>query len=192
MSLDDLNRWNAKYSAMAPPVELKPDAWLREAIASESPGRALELASGLGHNAIWLARQGWRVDAVDVSTVGLRHAQSFMQNLGLRVNWIEADLDEFVPESGVYDLALVFRFLDRRRLPALLETALRPGGRLVYETFTMSHTRRVDSRMKNPDFALQSDELLQLFPNCDPVSYQECSLTDRDVARLVARRKGSP
>lgn len=188
MSASDLDRWNEKYAAKGGPAQLAPDAWLIEQVTGLPPGRALELACGLGHNAIWLAQQGWQVDAVDVSPVGLSLAQQQANENHVSVNWIAADLDEFSPEIGAYDLVLVFRFLERARLPGIIERALKPGGRLLYETFTTAHLARSDSHMKNPDFALSPGELPTLFSACAVCEYSECSLPDRDVARLLARK----
>ncbi len=188
MSSSDLERWNAKYALATNAICVAADDWLKEQLANVAAGRALELACGLGHNAIWLAQEGWLVDAVDISGVGLARAAEFGRAVGVKVNWIAADLDEYVPEARAYDLVVVFRFLDSTRLPGIIESALRPGGVLVYETFTMAHLKRPDSRMKNPAFALTPGELPTLFPRCVSRLYAECSLPDRDVARLVAQK----
>ena len=186
MAASDRERWDAKYADKPVPDQFSPDEWLIEQVAGLPPGRALELACGLGHNAIWLALDGWQVDAVDISPTGLARAEDLAARHGARVNWIAADLDEFNPESTAYDLVLVFRFLDRGQLPGAIQRALRPGGRLINETFTMAHLARPDSHMKNPAFVLEPGELPRLFPQLDVLSYAECSLADRDVARLVA------
>src|SRR5262245_48589585 len=139
MSASDRERWDAKYADKPAPDQLSPDDWLVEQAAELPAGRALELACGLGHNAVWLAGHGWNVDAVDISAIGLARAEELAERCGTRVNWVVADLDEFVPEPAAYNLVLVFRFLDRGRLPGIIREALRSGGRLVYETFTMAH-----------------------------------------------------
>ncbi len=51
------------------------------------------------------------------------------------INWIEADLDDWQPKPDSYDLAIVFRFLDRVTVPLIVNDGLRPGGWLIYETF---------------------------------------------------------
>jgi SAM-dependent methyltransferase len=129
------------------------------------------------------------VDAVDISPVGLAQAQELALACGVRVNWIAADLDEFPVAPECYDLVVVFRFLDRVRVPGIVERGLRPGGRLIYETFTLSHTQRPESHMKNPAFALEPGELPRLFPRLTVVSFAECSLADRDVARFVGVKR---
>lgn len=188
MSAEDQQRWDEKYSRRERPRELAPDPWLQNVSTPLPPGRALELACGLGHNAIWLAQKGWRVDAVDISPVGLRLAADLAGRHGVAVNWIAADLDEFTPDEATYNLISVFRFLDRARLPRMIERALCPGGILIYETFSAAHLVRADSHMKNPAFILADGELPRLFPSLDIVSYTACDLADRTVARLVARR----
>jgi tellurite methyltransferase len=188
MSASDRQRWDEKYGAKPGSEKLTPDAWLIEQASGLQPGRTLELACGLGHNAIWLAQQGWTVDAVDVSPFGLASAATLAQAYAARVNWIATDIDEFIPQADAYDLVIVFRFLDRVRLPEIVQQALRSGGTLIYETFTAAHINRPDSHMKNTAYALQPQELPRLFPQFEVVSYAECALADRDVARCVATK----
>jgi 2-polyprenyl-3-methyl-5-hydroxy-6-metoxy-1,4-benzoquinol methylase len=192
MSLEDRLRWDAKYAAKTLPDRLAPDDWLIENVSGLRPGRALELACGMGQNTIWLAQQGWQVDAVDVSRTGLELAALLADRHDARVNWIVADLDRFTPEPRAYDLVLVFRFLERIALPRQIESALRPGGRLLYETFTTAHLSRPESRMRNPAFALAPGELPRLFPSLRVISYTECDLPDRSVARLAAASDEAP
>src|SRR5262245_34208272 len=187
MSTADRERWDTKYAEKTAPVRLSSDDWLIEQVSGLAPGRALELACGLGHNAIWLAQQGWRVDAVDISPVGLARAEDLAARCGVNVRWIAADLEDFSPESAAYDVVLVFRFRARRPVPGIVHRALRPGSRLIYETFTAAHLARPDSHMKHPAFALAPGELPRLFPQLDVISCAECPLPDRDVARLVAQ-----
>lgn len=189
MSLSDRERWDVKYAAKSLPELVVPDDWLVKHVTRRTPGVALELACGLGHNAIWLANQGWKVDAVDVSPVGLTLAEDFAKRVRRStVSWIAADLDEFEPRAEAYDLVLVFRFLDRSHVPELIERALRPGGLLVYETFSQGQMTRADNHLRSADFTLASNELPVLFPKLTVVEYEEVDLADRSVARLVARR----
>lgn len=194
MAESDRLRWEAKYADKDAPAELDPDSWLRQSLANVSPGipgTALDLACGLGDNAIWLAEQGWRVEAVDIAPTALRIAANQAEKLGVDVTWREADLDDFVPEPGKYDLVVVFRFLDRTRLPKVIDRALRPGGLLLYETFTASQLKRKDNHLKNASFVLMSGELPNLFPNFEVLEHQEIELPDRSVARYCGRKRRS-
>ena len=190
MSLSDLERWNAKYAVKTAPSEVLPDEWLTRHAAALAPGAALELACGLGHNAIWLAQHGWKVDAVDVSPVGLKLAEDLAHNAGCpTISWIAADLDTFEPCRERYDLTFVFRFLDRQHLPQLITSSLRPGGMLIYETFSRAQMSRPDNHLKSADFTLAPGELTALFPDFVVIESEEVNLPDRSVARLIARKR---
>jgi SAM-dependent methyltransferase len=129
MSLEDRARWEEKYKAGVHP-ETEPDPILSQALAFAPPkGRALDVACGRGRHAIALARRGYEVDAVDLSPMGLASARERAE--GLRVRWIEADLDVWEPPEGVYAVVVCVDFSDERLVPRLLR-ALAPGGVLAY------------------------------------------------------------
>ena len=102
MSMRDRDRWNERHAKCEPLSIVQPDEWLVEAFqlietacgTTESPQRTLDVACGLGHNAIWLAQQGLRSDAVDISTNGLELARQCATANNVDVCWIEADLDD--------------------------------------------------------------------------------------------------
>lgn len=191
MAEQDRKRWNQKHAGCRANPNAEPDEWLAEAlqVANVAPGRALDVACGLGHNAIWLASQGWQVDAVDISATGLKIARQSAAASDVHINWIEADLDDWTPDRQLYDLVLVFRFLDRTTVPQLVRTALRPGGWLIYETFSAAHGQRSDTHIRNPAYLLSAGELPALFPDIDVVTCREDALPDRTVQRLLGLRR---
>lgn len=197
MSMRDRDRWNERHAKSEPLWIVEPDEWLVESLQlietapseTKSRRRALDIACGLGHNAIWLAQQGWRVDAVDISANGLKLARQCAAANGVDVCWIEADLDDWTPSANEYDLAVVFRFIDRETVPRIVRTALRADGWLVYETFSAAQCGRSDNHIRNPAFTLAPGELSTLFPDFDVVAHREDALHDRTVERLLGRRQ---
>ena len=133
MSTADRIRWDEKYSSRES-THIPPDEWLVQCTQNRARGAALEIACGLGQNAIWLAEQGWDVDAIDISPVGLALAAQTALRRNVSVQWQAADLDDesWTPPRKAYDLIVVFRFLDRVRLPRLIKERLAPGGILGY------------------------------------------------------------
>ncbi len=188
MSECDRTRWDEKYAGQSVPRSLEPDEWLVQCAAGLPKGRALDLACGLGHNAIWLAQQGWTVDAIDISPTGITLATKLANNQQQQVNWIVEDLDDHQAPTEFYDLIIVFRFLDRNLIPKIVRSALAPGGHLVYETFSSKQLERRDNHLKNPAFTLQPGELAALFSELEPIAFHEVELDDRAVARLFARK----
>ena len=101
-----------------------------------SPGTALDAGCGEGADALWLAERGWRVTAVDFSTVALERGAARARERGLedRITWLHADLDSWTPEES-FDLVtahyLHSRGADRTALFARLASAVAPGGTLL-------------------------------------------------------------
>ncbi len=99
------------------------------------PGRALDAGSGEGGDALWLAGRGWRVTAVDFSTVALGRAAAEAGRLGAEVDWVHADLTRWAPPADAFDLVSA-QYLhlpgdDRDPVIARLAAAVAPGGSLL-------------------------------------------------------------
>lgn len=107
---------------------------LHALLESRPPGRALDLATGLGRNAAALAERGWAVDAVDLSRSTLDRARERVDPDPGAVEWILADVDSYAFPRGAYDLVAISFFDVRDRLPAVKST-LAPGGILFYEHY---------------------------------------------------------
>lgn len=188
MTSADRERWDTKYVAQAAPTELRPPDWLVKHIAALPPGRALDLACGHGRAAIWLAERGWDVTAMDISPQGLAAARQWAESRRVHVNWVASDLDDAPLGDAEFDLITVFRFLDRNTLPGRIMVALRPGGRLLYETFLLSETPGRTPHVRNPAYLLRPGELPQLFRELKVLDYDE-HVTDMDaMARLAAMK----
>ncbi|ACL71302.1 methyltransferase domain-containing protein [Thioalkalivibrio sulfidiphilus] len=133
-------------------------------------GRALDLASGLGGNARLLAQYGLDTEAWDISPVAADKLNVLAQAQSLPLQARVRDVEQSPPEPESYNVIVVSRFLDRARVPALID-ALRPGGLLFYETFTRE---AVDATgPSDPAFRLAPNELLQLFAPLRLVAYRE-------------------
>lgn len=193
MSDDDRTRWNARYSAGAYGERTNPCALLEHWVTQWPPpapdARALDLACGAGRNSIYLAGQGYRVNAVDISAAALARgaeraqAQSHSKK-GLSINWQEQDLDAPRLEAG-YSLIIVVRYADLKlvqRLPQLLL----PGGRLLVEAHLGGplFTSRQDERDANGDRVIggPGSERFRLAPG----SLSAACLSQADVSGAMA------
>ena len=134
--------WDERYAATARVWSAGPNCWVEELVAlmTPAPGRhALDVGAGEGRNALWLAERGWTVTAVDFSQVALTRAHDLaverLAERAERVVLVRADLDDYVPEPGSYDLVLVaYLHLPaerRRQVLARAADALAPGGTLL-------------------------------------------------------------
>jgi SAM-dependent methyltransferase len=128
-------RWDERHTAEAPIESREPDPTLIKEIEGMRPGRALDLGSGDGRNAVWLASHGWRVTAVDFSPVALERGRTLATACGVGVDWELADLLEWVPPAGAFELvALFFIHLppdERHVVYTRAAAAVTPGGTLL-------------------------------------------------------------
>lgn len=177
MAADDRKRWNEKHATTH--GDDAPSKFLLEILASKvwliRPGRALDVATGKGHNAIYLAAQRFRVDAVDISAAALQEARKAARARGQAVNFIEADLEHADLPRGAYDLVINFNYLDRG-LVAHMKSALKPGGHIVFETYLID--QREIGHPKNPAYLLGHNELLDLFREFRILWYREGKFAD--------------
>ncbi len=172
MATHDKERWDSKHTAEHEPGE--PAAFLRQIFQPGpweiQPGRALDIATGKGRNALFLAEQGFTVDAIDISEVGLQQAQRQAEKQGLTLNWIQADLASFEFPDSAYDLILNINFLLRSLVPKM-KKALRPGGYIIFDTYLIDQQDLGHPR--NPAYLLNHNELLDLFRGFRILCYQE-------------------
>ncbi len=186
MSAEDRIRWNKVYYERALRAYPPPDALLvayAPRPESVAPRRvALDIAAGLCQNAIWLAEQGYLVNALDISHVALERGRAEMAMRNLRtINFLHADLDNAQIMAGAYDLICCFRFLARHLFPDLRD-ALLPGGMLIYQAWNVRRLK------KHPDttraFLLELRELPSFFPGWEVLHDDEVG----DISRFVARK----
>jgi SAM-dependent methyltransferase len=127
--------WDERYAGPELVWGSGPNCFVAEELAALPPGRAIDLGTGEGRNAIWLAERGFTVTAVDFSRVGLARAAGLAARRGVSVDWVHADLLDYQPTPGRYDLVLIaYIQLPADRLTELARTAaaaLAPGGTLL-------------------------------------------------------------
>lgn len=192
MAEADRDKWNERhrdgYAAHG-----QPSALLQQWIERIPRGRALDLACGAGRNALFLAANGFEVDAVDISDVALDLGRRRARAAGLRVNWIEQDLDEPLALADSYTLLLVVRYVN---LPLIRELSgrLLPGGMLVTEQHFVTDAEV--GGPSDPMFRLQPGALREFAESLGfRLRFSEEAILDEDpggqpmaLARLVAQR----
>lgn len=164
MSASDRVHWDTIYRTRGESPFPDPDPLLYQAVPPLRAGEtahALDLACGLGQNGLWLAEQGYTVDLIDVSRVALTHARTEATRRNLRsVNFFQLDLDNAQLQTAAYDLICVIRFLDRSLLPQI-RAAMKPGGRILYQTFNVRFLREKPDM--HPAYLLEIGELAGFF-----------------------------
>ena len=213
MSHADKEKWDARYRGGAYEDRTHPSALLAHwadrlemagTVSATRRGiaiapRAIDIACGAGRNALFLARRGWRVDAVDISAVALARLRAAADAESLPVKCVERDLE---PASSAldglgnqrYDLALVVRYVNTPLVESL-HRALAAGGHLIAEMHL--RTDEAVAGPRSPRFRVVPGELRNAGKSLEPLHYHEGLVIDPDgrtvaLAQLVGRRPDTP
>ena len=189
---DDRERWNERYRSDDFSLPDTPSPLLEEFVASLPNGRALDVATGTGRNALYLADHGYQVDAVDLSDEALAIARdrAAERSRSGDVDWIQADFDEYPLSEEAYDVVFVNFYHTLDRLPAIKE-ALAPDGVLVYEHHLRS-SKSIDRGPSSDRYRFRSNDLLRACLDLTVLHYEE-NIRENDgrkaaIVTLVARK----
>jgi len=150
-------------------------------------GRVLDVAMGNGENAVYLAGMGFEVKGVDISTEAVKNALVLAHVAQVSITASVADLEKnYHIDKDSYDVIICFNYL-QRSLIQQIKDGIRPGGIVVYETFTVDQARF--GKPKNPDHLLERNELLNFFREFRCLHYHEGIFeVRRAVAGILAEK----
>jgi 2-polyprenyl-3-methyl-5-hydroxy-6-metoxy-1,4-benzoquinol methylase len=183
-------KWNQRYLE-GRHGDLPPDPMLVSAFDRyieplfPNAGYALDIAGGIGRHAVFLAGKGWKVRMIDIAEAGIVNARKNAGSLASQIEFCVEDLTRF--QSGVrsYDAIAVFFFLHREIFSELVK-ALKPGGLLIYKTYTRGQTKFGGGPTK-PAYLLDENELLHSFRELHVLHYAEL-IRDCGMAEFVGQK----
>lgn len=178
MSEEERSDWDRRYREGTYQPRSSPLSVLEQMIDRLPRGRALDIACGTGRNALFLAKHGYEVDAVDGAPEALRVGEEQARAQGLEVRWTEADLDDYIPPESDYAVIVNCFYLNRGLLPRLAE-ALAGDGYIFIE----QHLRTPLPVSGSREWRLEPNELLRTFSGLRIVHYQEGVGRDEDPDR---------
>ncbi|KAB1941393.1 NAD(P)/FAD-dependent oxidoreductase [Micromonospora sp. ALFpr18c] len=198
--------WEERYRSKPAVWSGRPNPQLVAEVADLPPGRAMDVGSGEGADAVWLAERGWRVTAVDISTTALARAAEYADTAGVgdRIEFTHADLREKPPAEEAYDLVSAqFMHLppvQRRELFARLAAAVAPGGVLLIVGHHPSDLWASAHRLHMPDMMYTAEdvaadldpsrwEILAAEARPREITNPEGTTTTHHDAVLLARRR---
>ena len=198
--MPNLKEWEERYQRPDYWAGVEPSAFLREMLPFLPRGPVLDLACGEGRNAVYLAAQGWQVTGVDWSPAGLEKATALALAHGLRATRLAGievagpgtrlglavvDLEKAALPVERFDVVLCVNYLQRSLFSAI-ERALRPGGVLLYQAYTLEQLQ-FDGGPRSPEFLLRPGELCAAFPRLRTLFCSEHN-AGKGVASLFASK----
>ena len=170
-----MTTWDERFRTGEYPTDVEPSPVLREYLDEASGGKALDVACGTGRNAVFLAEQGYDVDAIDQSAEGLRitRKEAAKRGVGERINPIQADATRFEYPAAHYDVVTIsfFRILDRL---GDLKAALAPDGLLFYQHHLRSDPP-AEAGPRSERSRFRANELLHACLDLTVLYYEESS-----------------
>jgi SAM-dependent methyltransferase len=191
--------WDDRYRSAGKLWSGQPNPQLVAQTADLAPGEALDAGCGEGADAIWLARQGWTVTAVDVSAVALARAAGYAarpgeepgEEIARRITWQRQDLRSWDPGPERFDLvsAQYMHLLRAEQVSMLarLAAAVRPGGTLLVVAHHPDDLHANVGRTGRPDMFLYAEDMAA---SLDPGEW-EITVADA-VGRSVTDLDGQP
>lgn len=179
----DRERWDSRYSQEYGDTPT-PDPLLLDCSHLLTGGRALDLACGIGSNSLFIAQNGYWVDALDTSMVALRRLQEESHQQHLPVGCVLVDLDYYPIPANLYDLVMVFHFFSKN-LVGSIRAALKPGAILVYATFNYRHMSERPGFCR--DYLVPPGGLGQFFLDLEAIIDEEFSGENGAVSQFVAK-----
>lgn len=174
--------WDERYSAGHYVYGTEPNDFLAQNADRIPKGEVLCLAEGEGRNAVFLARRGYRVTAVDASSVALAKAERLAEQHGVTITTIRADLADYPLGTDRWDgVVSIFAHVPppiRSRLHAELRQALKPGGVLLLEAYTAAQLGRGTGGPSMPELMMSAAALREELAGLELHHLQEL---ERDV-----------
>lgn len=184
-SQQDKERWNRKYATDDYIAGKEPVAFLRDHLPLLPKGKALDIAMGEGRNGVFLAAHGFEVTGIDISEVGLKKAQALAKERGVTIRTKVVDLEEYQLPIHTYDVIICTYYLQRNLFPQIIK-ALKPGGMVLIETYTVDH---LQYRPRFPrQYLLKPNELLHHFGNLLVLRYQLVDNGQAAFASILAKK----
>lgn len=123
-----------------------------------------------------------------ISETAIKKARQLARESNVTIHAFAADLETYQLSKDTYDVITCFYYLQRDLVPQM-KAALKPGGVIIYETYTIENWERGFEGPKNKDYLLQSNELLNLFKDLKILYYRELVLNNKKaIASLIAKK----
>lgn len=188
-SKETKNFWDQKFSNTGKYVFGKsPAKFLSKNFNYIPPNsKILDVGMGEGRNAVFLARKGYKVTGVDISSAAIRKASRLAQEFGVRIKAVNTSMQNYKVEKGSFDSIICFYYVDRE-LSQKFYDWLRPGGVLIFESHT-DHQRKIrGSEQYEEKYLLRPGELLKLFPRFNVLKYEEPLHAEEYTASIILQK----
>jgi len=167
-------KWNDRYSTEEFIFGTEPNQFLKNELEKIKPGKILFIAEGEGRNAVYAAKSGWQVDAIDFSSVAKEKALKLAAKNKVSVNYEIYDLAEYTPPKNLYDVVGIFYLhipveLREEVLKKAID-ALALSGKLILEVFEKEQVNKKTFGPSNPEVLYSLEDIAA---NCIDLDFEK-------------------
>jgi cyclopropane fatty-acyl-phospholipid synthase-like methyltransferase len=180
MSNIDKSNWDERFSSEDYVYGTLPNAFLKEQLTKLTPGKLLMLGEGEGRNAVYAAKLGWQVDAVDFSDQARIKALNLAEKENVNINYTVCNLIDYQPEENQYDaIGIIFVHLDKPEIQKIFTStkqSLKKNGVIICQVFSKNQLGKKSGGPQIADLLFNSDEIAKLFNGLQTVTLEERSV----------------
>ena len=169
----DSKFWDERFSVKEYIYGTEPNRFFKEQSDKLSPGKILLLGEGEGRNAVYAAKNGWKVDAVDYSNVAKNKAMDLAKKTGVNINYKIQQIQNFSPVKNYYDsVALIFfhiSSMQRKSLHRKIIDSLVPEGIVIVEVYEKDQLGKTSGGPQNLEMLYSLDEIKSDFAELDTI-----------------------
>ena len=160
------NFWNDRYSDKEFAYGINPNIFFKEQLEKLKPGKVLFLGEGEGRNAVYAAKLGWIVDAVDFSSSAKDKAVSLANKNDVTINYAVCDLSDFNFKENYYDLVvMIFLHLPIELSKNIFQSSiksLKQNGKMIIVTFSKDQINNSSGGPKSIELLYSENDILSL------------------------------
>jgi SAM-dependent methyltransferase len=201
MSKVEKHSWDERFSDEEYVYGTEPNAFFKAQLYQLSPGRLLLLGEGEGRNAVYAAKLGWEVDAVDFSDQAKVKAMVLAAREHVSINYTVQNLIGYKPKKEYYDaIGIVFFHLEKPDTAKIFnraKEALKNGGVIIGEVFSINQIGNSSGGPKDPELLYTVNEYRTMFKGLEIIQLEECAVKldegklhqgDAMVIRYIGRK----
>ncbi len=165
------DNWNNRYAAPEYVYGKEPNSFFKQQLSDLPAGKILLPGEGEGRNAVFAAKAGWNVDAIDQSETAKSKALLLAQENGVSVNYLVSGLDDVQLKDKEYDaiglLYLHFNSEEREQIHKKFLKALKPGGTMIFEAFAKEQIKNASGGPKDVNLLYSLEDIIEDFIDFD-------------------------
>ncbi len=171
--------WDQRYSSEEYIYGIEPNGFFKEQIDKINSGKILLLGEGEGRNAVYAAKNGWEVDAVDFSRQAKIKAEKLAEKNSTAINYLVKNISDYIPPKDYYDVVgLIFLHLNpelRRLVHLNVIASLKKDGKIILESYSKDQLTKTTGGPKNQELLYLLNDIKKDFNNLNLIVLEETS-----------------